>query len=78
MMSQLAIGWLLLDAGVRAEKALAKLSQGDPDYQFYLGKRYSALWYGRNVIPQVENLAKMAALEDSSPMDIADAAFATS
>jgi hypothetical protein len=78
MMSQLAIGWLLLDAGVRSDKAMAKLSPTDPDRAFYEGKKFSALWYGRNVLPQVESMAKLAALEDSSPMEIPDSAFATS
>jgi alkylation response protein AidB-like acyl-CoA dehydrogenase len=77
MMSQLAVGWLLLDAGVKSEEALAKLSPTHPDRAFYEGKRYSALWYARNIIPQVENQAKMATLEDSTPMEIPDAAFAT-
>ncbi|MHB8874151.1 MAG: acyl-CoA dehydrogenase [Myxococcaceae bacterium] len=77
MMSQVAVGWLLLDAAVKAEGAMEKLSQTHPDRAFYDGKRYSAQWYGRNVLPQVENQAKIAMLEDSSPMQIPDAAFAT-
>ena len=51
--------------------------QADSDRPFYEGKVYSALWYGRNVIPQAENIAKMALIEDESPMQIPDAAFAT-
>ena len=77
MMSQVAVGWLLLEAGVKSEVAMAKLSDTHPDRAFYDGKRYSAQWYGRNVLPQVENAAKMAMLEDASPMQIPDAAFAT-
>ncbi len=76
MMSQLAVGWLLLDAGVKAESAASKLSPSDPDRAFYEGKRCSALWYGRNVVPQVENQAKMALIEDATAMEISDAAFA--
>ncbi len=75
MMSQLAVGWLLLDAGVRAEGARAKLPEGHPDRAFYEGKRYSALWYARNVLPQIEAQSKMTALEDESPMEISEAAF---
>jgi hypothetical protein len=78
MMSELAVGWLLLDAAVLAEEKLAKLPEGDADRAFYEGKRFSALWYGRNVLPEVEMSAKVAVLEDSSPIDITDAAFATS
>ncbi len=38
----------------------------------------SAQWYARNVIPQVESRAKIAQKEDLSPVQISDAAFATS
>jgi alkylation response protein AidB-like acyl-CoA dehydrogenase len=75
MMSQLAVAYVLLDAGVLAEAQAAKLPANDPDRTFYQGKRYSALWYARNVLPQVENLAKLAQLEDQSPTQIPDAAF---
>ncbi len=77
MMAQTAIGWLLLDAGLKAEKKLEKLSPTDPDRAFYEGKRYSALWYGRNIISLVEGSAKIALVEDASPMEIRDEAFAT-
>jgi hypothetical protein len=75
MMSQLAVSYLLLDAGVLAEAKLAKLPAGDADRSFYEGKRYSALWYARNVLPQVENHAKITQLEDETPSQIPDAAF---
>ncbi|MFZ5471005.1 MAG: acyl-CoA dehydrogenase [Myxococcota bacterium] len=75
MMSQLAVGWLLLDAGVKAEKALPKAS--GPDKAFYEGKRHSALWYARNVLPQAESQAKMIALEDASAAELAEAGFAS-
>ena len=57
------------------EAAAAKLSASDPDVAFYEGKRASALWYARNVIPQIETMARMAQLEDQSPVEISDAAF---
>jgi alkylation response protein AidB-like acyl-CoA dehydrogenase len=75
MMSQLAVAWLLLDAGVKADAALAKLPQGHADRAFYEGKRSSAQWFARNVLPNVEHLAKLAMMEDLSPMEISDAAF---
>ncbi|MBM4778453.1 MAG: acyl-CoA dehydrogenase, partial [Archangiaceae bacterium] len=53
MMAKTTVGFLLLDAGVRAEEALAKLGKDAADRAFYEGKRYSALFYGRNVLPQV-------------------------
>jgi alkylation response protein AidB-like acyl-CoA dehydrogenase len=75
MMSQLAVAYLLLDGAVLAEEKAAKLPAGDVDRSFYEGKKYSALWYARNVLPQVENAAKIAQLEDQSPQQIPDAAF---
>jgi hypothetical protein len=75
-MSELALGWLLLDAGVKAHAALAKASATDKP--FYEGKVASAQWFGRNVLPQVEGRAKVAAKEDLSPVQISDAGFATS
>ncbi|MDP3237296.1 MAG: acyl-CoA dehydrogenase [Myxococcales bacterium] len=77
MMAKATVGFVLLDAGVKAEEALARLGPTDPDRAFYEGKRYSALYYGRNVLPQVKQLAELVTFEDTSPMDITDAAFAS-
>ena len=77
MMSELALGWLLLEAGAIADTAMAKLSETDPDRAFYEGKKVSAIWYARNVLPGVEAKAKILALEDESAMQLPDAAFAT-
>jgi len=78
MMSEVAVGWLLLDAAVLAEKSMEPLSPTDPDRAFYEGKKWSALWYARNVLPNVEQAARLMVQEDSSPMQIPDAAFAAS
>ncbi|MCI0571932.1 MAG: acyl-CoA dehydrogenase [Myxococcaceae bacterium] len=77
MMSELAVGWLLLEAGVLAEKSAQGLSASDPERAFYEGKRYSAQWFSRNVLPEVEHGARVLALEDPSASEIPDAAFAT-
>jgi len=77
LMSRLAIGWLLLDAALIAEKALESLPAGHRDRAFYEGKRHSGLWFARNVLPEVEQGARLIAAGDSSPMDIPEAAFAT-
>ena len=77
MMSITSVAWLLLEAGVKAEAAQAKLAKGSADAAFYKGKVASALWYGRNILPQVEGLAKVALLEDASPTELEDAAFAS-
>lgn len=75
MMSEVAVGWLLLDAALIGDKAQAALSADHPDRAFYDGKKYSALFYARNVLPGVEQAARLIALEDTSPVDISDAAF---
>ena len=75
MMSQLAVSYLLLDAGVKAEASLAKLPADNADRSFYEGKRYSALWYARNVLPQTKHHAEVALLEDESPVKISDEAY---
>lgn len=77
MMAKATVGFVLLDAGVKAEEALARLGPTHPDRAFYEGKRYSALYYGRNVLPQVKQLAELVTFEDTSPMEISDAAFAS-
>jgi hypothetical protein len=68
MMSITAVGWLLLDAGIKSHGKAG---------EFFEGKVASAKWYGRNVVPSVEGLAKMAQLEDSTPVEISDGAFGT-
>src|SRR5262249_37452710 len=78
MMSQLAVSWLLLDGAVIAERALTGLSASSPDRAFYEGKRYAAQWFVRNILPSVKAQGERMSVEDSSPMEISDAAFASS
>jgi len=73
MMSELAVGWLLLDAAIIAERVGASAT-GD-EKAFYEGKKWSALWYARNVLPNVEQAARMMATEDTSSVDISLQAF---
>ncbi|MFN0063989.1 MAG: acyl-CoA dehydrogenase [Myxococcaceae bacterium] len=75
MMSRLAVGWLLLQGGVLAETQLQAGAQG-ADKAFYEGKRYAALWFGRNVLPLIRPNAEKMTLEDRSAVEIPDAAFA--
>lgn len=76
-MSQLAVAYLLLDAGVKAEAAAAKLAEGHADRAFYAGKTQSALWYARNVLPQAKHHVEVMMLEDETPMQITDEQFAS-
>ena len=75
MMSEVAVGWLLLDAAVIAGQKQGA-TQDATEKAFYEGKRHSAQWYARNVLPGVEHAAKLMAIEDTSAIDIPDEAFA--
>ncbi len=77
MMSELTVGWLLLDGAVIADEARGKLDAAHPEHAFYTGKVASGLYYARNVLPGVEHKAQLLAEEDKSPIEIPDAAFAT-
>jgi alkylation response protein AidB-like acyl-CoA dehydrogenase len=77
MMSVTAVSWLLLDAARIALEKLPTVAEGHPDRAFYEGKKWSALYYARNVLPSVEAIAKVLDNGDSSAIDIPDAAFAT-
>ncbi|MCB9592683.1 MAG: acyl-CoA dehydrogenase [Sandaracinaceae bacterium] len=77
MMSELAVGWLLLEGAVIAHEAQAKLDAGHPDHAFYEGKKAAALYYANNVLPNVVGSAKVLQLGDQSPLDIPLESFAT-
>ncbi|MBI2390269.1 MAG: acyl-CoA dehydrogenase [Deltaproteobacteria bacterium] len=78
MMSELAVGWLLLEGAKIAHDAQAKLPEGDAgarDRAFYEGKKQAAKYYALNVVPGVKLKAELLAREDTSPLDISDDAF---
>jgi hypothetical protein len=77
MMSELAVGWLLLEGAHIAEQRLADVAEGHPDRAFYEGKRHAALFFARNVLPGVVHKAQVLEAGDTSAIDIPDAAFAT-
>ncbi|MFW6049721.1 MAG: acyl-CoA dehydrogenase [Myxococcota bacterium] len=76
MMSELAVGWLLLE---QAAIAVEKLG-GDPgsDEAFYQGKKYAAIYFAHNVLPGVVTKAKVLASQDTSPLDIPNEGFGKS
>ncbi|MGE0790316.1 MAG: acyl-CoA dehydrogenase [Sandaracinaceae bacterium] len=77
MMSELAVGWMLLRGAVIAHDAQSKLTPDQPDHAFYEGKILAAIYFARNVLPDV--VAKRAMMEagDTSALDIPVGAFAT-
>ena len=77
MMSELTLGWLLLDAATIALERQAGLSADDPDRAFYEGKRHAAAYFAENVLPDVTAAAQVLGTGNRSALDIPDAAFAT-
>lgn len=80
MMSELAVGWLLLEGAKIAHDAQAKLPAGEAgarDRAFYEGKKHAARYFALNVLPGVQGKAEILAREDSSALDVPADAFAT-
>lgn len=77
MMSEAAVAWLLLEGAAIAHEKKASVAPGHPDEAFYAGKISAALYYAKNVLPGVEDKARVLAEEDKSALEIPDAAFAT-
>jgi alkylation response protein AidB-like acyl-CoA dehydrogenase len=80
MMSEVAVGWLLLDGARIALDAQAKLPEGDAgakDRAFYEGKKHAARYFAQNVLPEVRTAAEILGREDTSPTDISDDSFAS-
>ncbi|MEZ4337533.1 MAG: acyl-CoA dehydrogenase C-terminal domain-containing protein [Sandaracinaceae bacterium] len=77
MMSEVSVGWLLLEGAVIAHEKQAELAEDHPDWAFYAGKKAAALYWANNVLPGVVGSSKVMQLGDRSPLDIPDGAFAT-
>ncbi|MGH7295410.1 MAG: acyl-CoA dehydrogenase, partial [Polyangiaceae bacterium] len=77
MMAETTVAWMLLEGAAIALARKGGVAAGHPDAAFYEGKVAAALYYARNVLPTVELKAKLMSDEDTTPIDITDAAFAT-
>ncbi len=77
MMSELAVGWLLLEGAMIALEAQRGVTEGHPDRHFYEGRRHAAVHYAQSVLPTVPAKARILAGGDRSPLEIPDEAFAT-
>jgi len=75
MMAETAVAWLLLDGARLAEEKLKGLATDHADHAFYSGKIASAKFYARNVLPGVEDKARMLADADTTALEIIDLAF---
>jgi hypothetical protein len=80
MMSEVAVGWLLLEGariGLDASAKLPSGAEGDKDRAFYAGKRHAAAYFARTVLPRVKLEAEVLGREDASALDITGEAFAS-
>ena len=80
MMSETAVAWMLLEGARIACEKLASLPLDESsakEHSFYEGKKHAALFYCRNILPNVKKSAEVLANEDTSPNDIPTEAFAT-
>lgn len=75
MMAELTIAWLLLDQALIAERKRSELPEGHRDHDFYRGKHFTALYFVHNVLPGVEDKARILGREDRSALDIPEVAF---
>jgi hypothetical protein len=74
LMSEVVVGYLLLEGAAISQTALAA---GSHEKAFYEGKVHAARWFARNVLPTVASRAEVLALEDDSAITISDESFAT-
>ena len=77
MMSEVAVGWLLLEGARIAADKQASVAKEHPDFAFYEGKKQAALFYAHNVLPAVVAKSKMLQSGDTSALDIPIEAFAS-
>jgi hypothetical protein len=77
MMSEVAVGWLLLEGARIAWQKRAERPATEPDAAFYTAKITAASYYARNVLPAVEQKARQIEDEDRSALEMPDAGFAT-
>ncbi len=75
MMSETVVAWQLLDGAIIAEKKRATVASDHPDSAFYAGKVAAARYYARNVLPGVEDKARMLAEADTTAIDVDQAAL---
>ncbi|MBW1907551.1 MAG: acyl-CoA dehydrogenase C-terminal domain-containing protein, partial [Deltaproteobacteria bacterium] len=76
-MSELAVGWLLLDQATIALKKLPETSETHPDHAFYTGKRFAAQYFANNVLSTLPARTRRLSAIDTLPVEIPDEAFAT-
>jgi alkylation response protein AidB-like acyl-CoA dehydrogenase len=77
IMSEIAVGWLLLEQAVIALKKLEKVSPSHPDHAFYTGKKYAALHFANSTLTTLPSRVQQLSVIDTLPVEIPYEAFAT-
>ena len=77
IMSDLAVGWLLLDQASIALKKLPETSETHPDHAFYTGKKFAAQYFANNVLATLPARVQRLSAIDTLPVEMPDEAFAT-
>ncbi len=77
IMSDLAVGWLLLDQAAIALKKLPETSETHPDHAFYTGKKFGAQYFANNVLSTLPSRTQRLSAIDTIPVEMPDEAFAT-
>jgi len=77
LLSELAVGWLLLEQAAIAVGKLPDTSETHPDHAFYTGKKFAALHFANEVLATVPSRTRRLSATDTLPVEIPDEAFAT-
>jgi hypothetical protein len=77
IMSELTVGWLLLEAAAISLEKQKVLDRAHPDVAFYEGKKHAAIYWAHNVLAGIPALAEIIRAADQSPVAIPSASFAT-
>ena len=73
--SQLYCGYLLLDQAKIALRRMEELGTDHYEYNFYLGKVFSARYYLNNTVPNVWHIAEIIKIGDMSVVEAPDEIF---
>ncbi|MFY9323186.1 MAG: acyl-CoA dehydrogenase [Syntrophomonadaceae bacterium] len=62
--------WCILEQAMIAKKRAEEVGEDHYDYEFYIGKVYSAKYYVNNVVPQVWSIAEIIKDGDDSALQV--------
>ena len=77
IMSELAVGWLLLEQAAIAVGKLPETSETHPDHAFYTGKKFAAQFFANNVLTTLPSRVQRLSQVDTLPVEMPTEAFAT-